>query len=166
MDGVMPTALAVIVAITAAGAALVSGAFWVFSVMVIPGLRRTDPASAVAAMQQINVAAIRPPFLFVFLGTAMTSAAAAIWAITAWSAATPWIIAAAACYLVGALGVTVARNVPLNNALAEVSPESAHSAAETLRRFASGWAPWNHVRAVASLATTSLLVGALAAFGT
>jgi uncharacterized membrane protein len=158
----MPAALVVIVAVTAGGAALMAGAFWVFSVMVMPGLSRTEPTSAVAAMQQINVVAIRPAFLGVFIGTAVACAGAGIWAIVAWSSASPWIVVAAVYYLLGAIAVTAAGNVPLNNALTAVSATSSAAALEGWRSFASRWVPWNHARAVASSAAAGCLLAALA----
>ncbi len=158
----MPAGLTVVLVLATAGAALIAGAFWVFSVMVIPGLRGTDARTAVAAMQAVNVAALRPPFLSVFLGTAAAAVAAAIWAVVAPVPQTPWIVAGAACYLVGAIAVTSARNVPLNDGLAAVDAESAEAAREAWSRFPSRWARWNHVRAVGTLLAAACLVAALA----
>ncbi len=157
----MSTGPGVLAAVAAAGAALVAGAFWVFSAMVMPGLRRAGAPTAVPAMQAFNVVALRPPFLSVFLGTAAAAAVAAVWAVVASAAAAPWIVAGAACYLIGALGVTRAGNVPLNDALAVLDAASAEAAREGWRRFGSRWAAWNHLRAVGALAAAACFVAAL-----
>ena len=54
-----------------------------FSSFVMPALRRLPPAQGVAAMQSINVTAVRPPFMLVFGGTAVLSVALIVVALRA-----------------------------------------------------------------------------------
>jgi uncharacterized membrane protein len=71
-------------------------------------------------------------------------------------------LAGGALYLVGSIGVTMAINVPLNNALALITPTSPEGA----NRWASylmNWTAWNHLRTVASLAAMALFIVALCA---
>jgi uncharacterized membrane protein len=49
----------------------------------------------------------------------------------------------------------MALNVPLNNALAAVDPNSGKGA-ELWARYLADWTAWNHVRAAASLAAAAL----------
>jgi uncharacterized membrane protein len=56
----------------------------------------------------------------------------------------------------------MAFNVPRNNVLARLAPAGAE-AAETWRRYLVEWTAWNTVRTVASLASTALLIGGIAA---
>lgn len=46
---------------------LVAGIFVAFSISIMPGLAKTDDATFVHAMQQINVAILNPVFLFLFM---------------------------------------------------------------------------------------------------
>jgi uncharacterized membrane protein len=52
--------------------------------------------------------------------------------------------------------VTSVANVPLNDKLDKVAPESARAAHEWSHYMAT-WMPWNHVRGIASLAAAALL---------
>ncbi len=72
----------------------------------------------------------------------------------------PWVLAGSALYLIGAIVVTIAANVPLNDALATVHPDGAGAAAHW-SSYLSHWAAWNHVRAAAALAAAGLLTIAL-----
>ena len=99
-------------------------------------------------MQAVNVVIIRALFLVVFLGTAVATVVLAV------LAPDPLHLLAAACYLVGVIGVTAAANVPLNNALDRVAADSAEG--ERLwRHYLSRWTAWNHVRTVTSTAATA-----------
>ena len=54
--------------------------------------------------------------------------------------------------------VTMAFNVPLNNALLRGGERDA----DTWRRYLVEWTRWNHVRTVASLAAAALFIAVLA----
>ena len=70
---------------------------------------------------------------------------------------------AALVYLVGVFGVTVAGNVPLNEALDKFSLDgSAEAIAAARRNFEDAWNRWNHVRTVAACITLVLMVVACA----
>jgi uncharacterized membrane protein len=56
--------------------------------------------------------------------------------------------------------VTIASNVPLNNALAAVRPDSAEGAA-LWTRYRNVWTAWNHVRMAATLTAAASFVAAL-----
>ena len=63
-------------------------------------------------------------------------------------------------YLAGCFAVTVAVNVPMNLALAEVDPRAAADAAAAWRDYAGPWTAWNHVRTAAcGLAFAAALIG-------
>ncbi|MFF9677841.1 hypothetical protein ACF1GS_40220, partial [Streptomyces eurythermus] len=59
---------AVLTALGVLGTGLVAGVFCAFSTFVMKGLAALTPVRGVAAMQAVNVAAVRPPFMAVFLG--------------------------------------------------------------------------------------------------
>jgi uncharacterized membrane protein len=66
-------------------------------------------------------------------------------------------LAGGGLYLVGAVLVTIVRNVPMNDALAAVDPDSADGAAQWTR-YVPRWTAWNSVRAVAALAAAAALI--------
>jgi uncharacterized membrane protein len=63
------------------------------------------------------------------------------------------VLAGAALYLVGCLGVTIVGNVPLNNRLARVEAGT-EEAREVWGVYLRRWTFWNHVRTAASLAAS------------
>ena len=66
------------------------------------------------------------------------------------------------CSVAGCIGVTILRNVPLNNAVAVVPPGTSHAAA-LWRRYLTEWTRWNTVRTLASAAAAILFTAGLAA---
>lgn len=107
----MSTAAIVLVLTCAAGAACTGGVLYGFSSFVMPALARLPVAQAVAAMQSINVTAVRAPFMLVFVGTAALSVAAAVVGVTALGEPqAPWLLAGAALLAAAAhvTGVAVA----------------------------------------------------------
>lgn len=152
-DGVFTAA--VFVATLASG--LVAGVFFAFSSFVMAALGRLPPAEGIAAMNSINVTVINPLFMLALFGTGLLCIALAIGAIGAWEqAGSKWILVASALYLFGCTGVTLLRNVPLNDALA-AAPQDL-----TLwSRYLGEWTFWNHVRTVASLLPALLFAMAL-----
>jgi uncharacterized membrane protein len=73
------------------------------------------------------------------------------------------VLAAAVLYLAGVLGVTVAGNVPLNDALAAADPAAGPPGGwpAWVRR----WTAWNTVRSLAALAAAALAGAVLAGWG-
>lgn len=146
---------------SALGSGLMAGLFFAFSAFVMTALGRVAPPAGIAVMQSINIAILNPWFAVVFFGTSATSlilAAAALFGT--WASGTAYLLAGSLLYLAGSPAVTLAFNVPLNNALAAVDPGSAEGAA-LWTRYLSTWTAWNHVRTVACLAATASFIVAL-----
>ena len=134
----------------AIGSALTAGIFFAFSTFVMQALAQQPSAPGIATMQAINITVINPWFMAVFFGPALASLLLAIAALRQWHqpAAGYWLVGSL-LYLIGTIGVTVAGNIPLNDALAVVSPNSAEGA--TLwTKYLTDWTVWNHVRTVAA----------------
>jgi len=145
----------------ALGSGVVAGVFYAFSTGIMAALRKLPPAQGIAAMQSINLAVINPLFLFAFVGTAALSVGVAIAAFVSWGEnGTVAALVGSAAYLLGALVVTGAGNVPMNNALAAVDPASADGGA-FWSRYLVRWTAWNHVRTVASLGACAAFIVAL-----
>jgi uncharacterized membrane protein len=151
-------------AATLAGAVacgLGAGVLFAFSAFVLPALDRLDPGASVAAMQAINVRAVTPPFMVVLLGGGLVCLGLFVVALRAWDEpSSPWLAAGAALYLVGVIGLTAVRNVPLNDALAAADPGAADAGARWAA-YAGPWSVANHVRAAAGAAACALLVVAM-----
>lgn len=140
---------------------LAAGVFCAFSTFVMKGLAGLPPAQGIAAMNRINVTAVTPAFMAVFLGAAGLCAVLAVVTFVLWpEEGTVELLLGCALYLVGSFGVTIAANIPRNEALSKVDPESAEGAAYW-RTYVSEWTAWNHVRGVASLGATASFILAL-----
>ena len=109
-------------------------------------------------MQAINVAVLNPWFLGTFFGTAILSLVLAISALASWPVpGSGYLIAGSLLYFAGTFLVTVIFNVPLNNRLAAVKPDSAEGKA-VWTHYLSVWTAWNHVRTVAPLAAMACFI--------
>lgn len=159
----MSRAMQAVTVATALGCGLSAGVFFAFSSFVMSGLKGIPHTQGIAAMQSINRTAVGPLFMTVLFGSALACAGLVVWAATHWDApAARWLLAAAVLFLLGAIVVTGAGNVPLNDRLEALDPASAGAAAQWAS-YVSDWQLWNHLRTVASLAATGLLVVALMA---
>ncbi len=146
---------------TALGCGLVAGVFFAFSTFVMPALKRLPPAHGIAAMQAINVSAVTAAFMTALFGTAAACVGLAVWAATSWGEPpAALVLAGGAAYVVGTIGVTIARNVPLNDRLAVLNPHATGADSHWIR-YLSSWTAWNHVRAAAALAAAATLTVAL-----
>ena len=138
----------------ALGCATAGGVFFAFSSFVMPGLARLTPASGVAAMQAINVTAVRPPFMAVLFGSAVASIVGTAVALgTDAPSRTPFVVGTLV-YLVGVIGTTVVVHVPLNNRLTTVSATSTDLSSQW-SHYLGRWSRWNHLRAVAGVAAAA-----------
>lgn len=138
---------------------LMSGLLYGWTVSVIPGTRRVAADHYVDTMQQINRAIINPAFLVPFLGVPAVLGAAAYVQFRTGDHRRAWLLAgAAATYAVGVLGVTMGRNVPLNDALDAFDLQGAGGDAIEQRRttYETPWNRWHRLRTAASVASFAL----------
>ena len=142
-----PTWIRALTVAAGVGSGLVGGTFFAFSAFVMPALARLPRPQGIAAMQAINVTAVTPLFMGVFMGTALLSLGLAIVTARSGVPGARLLLLGALLYLVGAFVLTIGANVPLNDALAKVTPEEGASFWETYLR---AWTLWNHARAVAA----------------
>ena len=147
---------------------LMSGLLYGWSVSVIPGTKRVPADNYVDTMQHINRAIINPAFVVPFMGIPLVLGGAAVMQFRAGDHRRGWLLAGAtATYVVGVLGVTIGRNVPLNDALDAFDLRNSTSDAVERRRttYERPWNRWHHLRTIASvgsfaLAATTALVTA------
>ncbi|GAB4368055.1 MAG: DUF1772 domain-containing protein [Elainellaceae cyanobacterium] len=143
------------------GCGLVAGVFFAFSTFVMNALARLQPREGIVAMQSINITAINPLFMIALFGTGVVCLFLAIAVLLKWQqpGAGYWLLGSL-LYLAGTVVVTIAFNVPLNDALAIVKPDSTEGA-NLWARYLTNWTIWNHVRTVAALAAAALFTIAL-----
>lgn len=159
----MQTLITGLLWLSAIGCGLMAGLYFAFSVFIMTALGRIDQAAGVAAMNSINTVIVQSLFLPVFMGSTLTCLALALLAPFRWSepGAALWL-AGGVLYVAGMFVVTVAFNVPLNNALAAVQPASEEVGA-LWARYLSDWTWWNHVRTATSTLAFVLFIAAIAA---
>ena len=144
---------------------LVTGTFALYAHTIMPGLRNTDDRTFVAAFQSMDRAIINPWFMSTaFVGALLFTAAAV--ATNLGRAALPWAAVALVLYLI-AFVITVAVNVPLNDALkAAGNPDRIHDLESARQRFDEvRWAAWNLVRVATSVGAFACLAWALVLYG-
>jgi uncharacterized membrane protein len=147
--------------LSALGTGLIAGAFFAFSTFVMGALGRLPAAHGIAAMQSINVVVINPWFLGVFVGTAAACAFLVVAALLVWQEpGAMLLVVGALLYFAGTFLATMFFNVPLNDALAAVAPDSSDGAS-LWSRYLITWTNWNHVRTIAALVASAVLTIAL-----
>ena len=144
--------------ISAVGAATAAGAFFTFSTFTMGGLKRLPPSQGVAAMQSINRQAPTPLFMLLLFGTGATCLLLGIDSVRDIDSldAKPRLVASAA-YLIGVVALTIGYHVPRNDLLANVDPNSADGIAYWAT-YVKEWVRMNHVRTIAPLETSIILV--------
>ncbi|MHB0888351.1 anthrone oxygenase family protein [Acidithiobacillus sp.] len=158
----MPGMFTAITFLICIGAGVVGGVFFAFSTFVMKALAQLPSRQGVSAMQRINVVVLNPLFLGLFMGTALLSVGGLVAALLAWSEpASLLLLAAGLLYLVGSFLVTLGFNVPRNQRLAVVNPESPE-AQGYWPIYVRQWLRWNHVRTVASIVSAACAAAALA----
>jgi uncharacterized membrane protein len=146
----MSTLPTIVAAIAALGAACLGGLYFAFSTAVMPALGRRPGAEAAAAMQEINRVIVNPAFMLLFVGTGLAGLATIVMGVLG----EDWLlVVGAAAALAGGHLITMAANIPLNNALDRARP-----GVEAWERFAG---PWNRAHALRTLLT---LAGAVVIF--
>ncbi|HET8915624.1 MAG TPA: anthrone oxygenase family protein [Propionibacteriaceae bacterium] len=142
---------------------LMAGVFGIYSNAIMPGLRRTDDRTFVAAFQSIDRAIINPAFMATFLGALVLTALSALLHLTGEARSLlPWTVAALLLYLV-VFVVTIRVNVPRNNEIKAAGDVDRMTDVHGVReRFNEvRWVRWNHLRAFASILAFGLLCWAL-----
>jgi uncharacterized membrane protein len=153
--------LFVLTLVTALGCGLVAGFFLAFSACVMKALARLPAAQGLAAMQSINVVVINVIIMGALFGTGGACVVLIVGAVLDWGEPyAVYLLIGGAVYVAGAILLTGAYNVPRNDAVARLDPNSP-DAADHWRRYVKEWTAANHVRTLSSLASATLLTIAL-----
>ena len=141
---------------------LMAGVFGIFSHTIMPGLRHTDDRTFVGAFQSIDRAIINPWFMAAFFGALVFTGVAAVLHLSGDKRnVLPWIGTAFVLYLI-AVVITVAVNVPLNDALKAAGDPARIGDLPAVRRHfdEARWSAWNLVRTLTCTAAFGCLVAA------
>ena len=123
---------------------VLAGVYVGFAVGVMPGLARASDGTLVETMQRINQAIVNPGFMLVFFGAPLLAVVAAV-------LRTSTFTVVGAVLAVATLVVTVAINVPLNNALDAAPTDTLAQLANARAAFEGAWTRGNLVRSLTGL---------------
>lgn len=155
--------LSVLLWFSALGCGVLAGVFFAFSTFIMRALGRLPPAAGIAAMNATNDAILRSLFMPLFLGTTLSAAALAVIAFLQWEQpGAAAMFSGGAIHVLGMFACTMFIEVPQNNALQRVDPDSA-AALPVWQRYLTRWTAWNHVRTLSCTAACALFVAALVA---
>lgn len=137
----------------------IAGFFYAYWSSVMVGLAAAAPDVGMAAMQAINATVRNARFAPAFFGPMLILPLAGIasWRVGR-SASTLWVALALLAYGIGAFGITVLQNVPLNNRLAPIPPVGSDAVA-LWNAYVADWGFWNGIRTAFSFVAL-LAVGA------
>ncbi len=133
---------------------LATGVVALYAHTIMPGLKETDDRTFVAAFQSMDRAILNPWFMTTFFGALILTGVAGFLHLGAdRRGALPWLIAAFVLYLIGVI-ITMAVNVPLNEALKAAGDPNQIDVAQARAAFnESKWVAWNNVRLIACTAS-------------
>ncbi|WP_084239585.1 anthrone oxygenase family protein [Pedobacter africanus] len=148
--------------LTAVAMALIAGLFYAYSCSVNPGLGKLSDEVYILAMQSINRAILNPVFFASFMGTLLLLPLSTWLLYRSGGASTVFyfLFAATIIYAVGTFGVTMVKNVPLNEALDKFNVRSAslEEIAKQRQLFQIPWNNFNNIRTIASIVSLVLVI--------
>lgn len=139
---------------------LMAGLFYSWTISVTPGLARIDDVSYLKAFQAMNRAIINPYFVVVFFGLVVLLPLLSYLSFqTSMSSRFGYVLTASILYFVGIMGITIAGNVPLNNALEALHIESMtpEQMNDFRKSFENKWNRLNLIRTISASVTFLLL---------
>lgn len=123
-----------------------AGFFFAWSVTVIPGTKEVSDSVYLETMQSINKKIINPVFFVVFFGPGL---------LLTYQAISLELVntLAAASYVIGAIGITMTKNVPMNSKLekTDLSKLSNQKKTELRKWYEPTWNMWHYTRTGFSL---------------
>ena len=147
--------------VTTLAVGLIGGLWFAFVVAVMPALGRQGDRTFVDVMNEINRVILNPVFLLTYVGALVLCL---VTTVLLWDHddLRVLLLVADLGYAVTFVG-TAAANVPLNNQLAETTPDAGDEAMRSARTaFEVSWNRWHLVRTLATAASFVCLCLALA----
>jgi uncharacterized membrane protein len=139
---------------------LLAGVFYAFNVAFVPTLRHLKAKQHIETMQVINAKIKNPVFFLSFFGPTILLPLAAF--LNRSTAEFPLLVMAALLHIIGSDGVTIAANIPLNEALdkvdvSQISEAEAEKIRQDFQGPGSSWMRFHAVRTLAATAATALI---------
>lgn len=160
----MPLIISTMIALSLMLCAAIFGFFYAWVCSTMWGLDVADPRIAISAMQAMNASVRNAVFAPAFFGTPLVLAATAglLWARN-YKISARFFALSGVVYLCFGLILTMAVNVPMNEALAVIAVPEDITAAKTIwQDYSKPWQVWNQSRTVASgLAFLLAVIGTL-----
>jgi len=151
----------IILAIAILFTGLMAGIFFTWSNAVKPGIGKLSDLEYLTALQSMNRVILNNTFKLVFIGAVIAVALVPIFYFNLYPKNIFWLfISALIIYWVGAFGVTIFGNIPLNEILDKSNLESMTlSEIKALRTsIEAKWNNLNLIRSVSSFITFILLI--------
>lgn len=140
---------------------LAAGIFYSYSCSVTGGLGRLSDREYLMAFQSINRVILNPWFFVTFMGSLILLPVATWLSYKSGINFSFWLLlSATAIYVVGAFGVTVVGNVPLNNMVDnfDVHTASLQELSSLRERFEAPWNKLNVIRTIAAVLSFLLAI--------
>ena len=131
---------------------LSAGIFFSWSITVIPGTKFISDSCYLETMKSINIRIKNPLFLVIFMGPIFLLAYQA-------RSFDPLSVTALLIYLIGPLGITFTKNIPLNDKLdaKDLNSLSLTDKKSFRQDYESKWNFWNYIRTVMSVISFILI---------
>lgn len=134
------------------GAAMSGGAFFAFSNFVMPALSKLEPGAGAAALQAINIAAPTPAFVAAITSAGLAGVPVLVANLDRLDETAMHYVAIGTALSLGSLLVTVAGNVPRNDALNALDANSP-AGQSYWGHYLTSWTRLNTLRTLTSLAS-------------
>lgn len=141
--------------------AAIGGVFLAFSDFIMRSFDLVKNQAGIETMQVLNVEIMRSIFMVLFMGLAILSLVVVIAAVTLGGTTRLLLIGAGLSYLVGVFAVTAAGNVPLNNQLVALAPETSQALTFWKEAYMTRWVTLNSLRTAACFLASGLTLAAL-----
>jgi uncharacterized membrane protein len=141
---------------------MAAGIIFIFSNTVMPSLATLDADVGINIMNTINVIIVNPLFIIAFFGGLISGYPARVMWKNPDMYSMParyYAVASTVVFFFGEFMVTVTQNVPRNNALLAVDPESDDGVNYWKNDFLKSWVAWNTARGI--FAAISAVLGTL-----
>lgn len=142
---------------------LVAGFLLAFAIVVMPGLAKLDDRSFMKAFRSIDsvIQTNQTLFMLMWAGSVVALLFAAAWSIVRLPSVDRILTAIAACvYMLGVQFPTIRVNIPLNDRLQKLDPDTLSDCGVQRARleFEGRWNRWNVFRTMCAILTSIMLL--------
>jgi len=139
--------------------AMAAGVIFIFSNTIMRTFSEFDPDIMINVMNKLNILIVNPLFAFVFFGGLVAAYPTVVMMRNPDQYSKParyYALASTLVFFFGEFLITLTQNVPRNDALLAVDPESQEGVEYWQTEFLGGWVAWNTARCVFSVIASVL----------